>query len=301
MTRLPFAFPVTIFARPDSVSCAGNVPWPAAAAEGIPTIHEAIDPANRPLHLPCRRRHTECGMKASHGWIVPFLVLSNSVALCGANEDEDDSFSTQRQRMVDQDIARRGIDDEATLRAMRAVPRHRFVLPRYEDRAYGDRPLPIGHGQTISQPYIVAYMTAQLDTEPEDRVLEVGTGSGYQAAVLAEIVAAVYTIEIIEPLAERSRSLLTDELNYANISGRHGDGYFGWPEAAPFDAVVVTAASETIPPPLIEQLKDGGRMIIPVGPRFGAQHLVLVTKEGERIRTRTLLPVRFVPFTRAKS
>jgi protein-L-isoaspartate(D-aspartate) O-methyltransferase len=180
---------------------------------------------------------------------------------------------------------------------MRTVPRHRFVPEEYRDTAYLDRPLPIGNGQTISQPYIVAFMTEALRLEPGDRVLEVGTGSGYQAAVLAEIAGHVYSIEIIRSLAESARDRL-DQLGYRNITVRHGDGYHGWPEEAPFDAIIVTAAAGHVPPPLMEQLKPEGRLVIPVGPVFAVQTLVLVERTaGGEVRTEQLLPVRFVPMT----
>lgn len=200
--------------------------------------------------------------------------------------------------MVRRQIEARGIDDPAVLDAMRTVPRHRFVAENQRERAYADRPLPIGYGQTISQPYIVAYMTRLVDPDPSDRVLEVGTGSGYQAAVLAEIVDAVFTVEIIPELAGAAERRLA-ELGYDNVLVRQGDGYFGWMEHAPFDAVVVTAAAEHVPPPLIEQLSDGGRMVIPVGSPFRTQMLMLVEKDGTDVSTQSLMPVRFVPFTRA--
>jgi protein-L-isoaspartate(D-aspartate) O-methyltransferase len=187
--------------------------------------------------------------------------------------------------------------DPRVMQAMGAVPRHRLVPDRLQDAAYENRPLPIGHGQTISQPYVVAVMTDLLNLEPGNRVLEVGTGSGYQAAILAELGAQVYTIEIIEPLGERARRDL-EALGYANIEVRIGDGYYGWAAEAPFDAIVVTAAASHVPPPLIEQLKPGGRMVIPVGGRFMVQQLVLVEKDaGGEVTTRQILPVRFVPLT----
>ncbi|UCC57547.1 MAG: protein-L-isoaspartate(D-aspartate) O-methyltransferase [Gammaproteobacteria bacterium] len=187
--------------------------------------------------------------------------------------------------------------DPRVLQAMGTVPRHRLVPERVLHAAYENRPLPIGHGQTISQPYIVAIMTELLNTTPSDRVLEIGTGSGYQAAILAELVAQVYTMEIIEPLGLLARDNL-NQLGYDNISVRIDDGYYGWKEQAPFDAIVVTAAASHIPPPLIEQLKPGGSMIIPVGSRFMVQQLVLVEKEmDDTVITRQVLPVRFVPLT----
>ncbi len=186
--------------------------------------------------------------------------------------------------------------DPRVMQAMVRVPRHEFVPASERRYAYENRPLPIGYGQTISQPYIVAIMTDLLNLEPGDRVLEIGTGSGYQAAILAELVQQVYSIEIISDLARRARGVL-DRLGYEQIKTRVGDGYHGWQERAPFDAIVVTAAADHVPPPLIKQLKPGGRMLIPVGSRFMTQQLVLITKTDEGITTRLLLPVRFVPLT----
>ena len=187
--------------------------------------------------------------------------------------------------------------DPQVLQAMSTVPRHTLVPDTQLDAAYRNRPLPIGHGQTISQPYIVALMTDLLKPEPGDRVLEVGTGSGYQAAVLAELVERVYSIEIIEPLGERARGSLA-ELGYENIEVRIGDGYYGWEEHAPFDAIVVTAAASHVPPPLVKQLKPGGHMVIPVGSSFMVQQLVMVDKDMDgQVTTRQILPVRFVPLT----
>jgi protein-L-isoaspartate(D-aspartate) O-methyltransferase len=189
------------------------------------------------------------------------------------------------------------VKDPRVLKAMRTVPRHLLIPERYRRDAHGDHPVPIGHGQTISQPYIVAFMSEIIGVKEGDRVLEIGTGSGYQAAVLAEMGAKVFTIEIIPELARRAAADLR-EIGYADVETREGDGYFGWPEKAPFDAIIVTAAADRIPPPLIEQLADDGRMIIPVGPPLGEQFLLLVTKQGERVRTKQILPVRFVPLTR---
>jgi len=187
---------------------------------------------------------------------------------------------------------------EAVMAAMRKVPRHRFVPAAQQGSAYANRPLQIGEGQTISQPYIVALMTDLLDPKPGDTVLEIGTGSGYQAAVLAELVARVYTIEIIAPLGNRAAQLL-GELGYRNVSVRIGDGYKGWPEAAPFDSIIVTAAAAEPPKPLLTQLKPGGRMVIPLGLPGGVQELVLIEKLPDgSVNTRRTLPVRFVPFTR---
>ena len=210
-----------------------------------------------------------------------------------------EDFERQRIRMVKTQIESQGVGDKVTLAALSQVPRHHFVPPEMVKYAYADRPLPIGYGQTISQPYIVAYMTEQLRLKPNFRVLEIGTGSGYQAAVLAQIVEKVYTIEIVSELADQARERLKGPA-YDNVSVKHADGFFGWEEAAPFDAIIVTAASEFIPPPLINQLKDGGRMIIPVGSPFGLQRLIVITKNGDKVKTRRLIPVRFVPFTRRK-
>jgi protein-L-isoaspartate(D-aspartate) O-methyltransferase len=197
--------------------------------------------------------------------------------------------------MVRTQIAARDVRDTRVLEAMRTVPRHEFVPAESRDRAYDDRPLPIGHGQTISQPYIVAFMTEHLAAKPTDRVLEVGTGSGYQAAVLAKLVAEVYSIEIVEPLAKRATGDLA-RLGFLNVHTRHGDGYRGWPDAAPFDAIIVTCAPTRIPEPLQEQLKEGGRMVIPVG-EAGDQALYVMEKRNGRIEQRSILPVAFVPMT----
>lgn len=210
-----------------------------------------------------------------------------------------DKFQKERESMVKNQIENRDIKDKSVLNAMRKVLRHEMVPSNVVNRAYTDGPLPIGYGQTISQPYIVAYMTEAIKPKPEHKVLEIGTGSGYQAAVLAEIVKEVYTIEIVKELYESADKKLK-QLGYKNIFCKAADGYYGWEEHAPFDAIVVTAAAEHIPPPLVEQLKDGGRMIIPVGAPFLNQNLILVEKKGEEVTTRSLLPVRFVPFTREK-
>ncbi|HSM15880.1 MAG TPA: protein-L-isoaspartate(D-aspartate) O-methyltransferase [Gemmatimonadales bacterium] len=203
-------------------------------------------------------------------------------------------YRAERRRMVDL-IERRGVEHAATLAAMRAIPRDEYVPREHRNRAYGDYPVPIGYGQTISQPYIVAYMTEILRPVPGMKVLEVGTGSGYQASVLAQIGCEVYTIEIFEALA-RSAGARLERLGFDDVKIRHGDGHFGWPEASPFDAVIVTAAAGFIPPALVEQLKPGGRMVIPVGSVYGIQNLILVEKdEAGEMRTRNLLPVRFVP------
>ncbi len=204
----------------------------------------------------------------------------------------------ERHLMVRTQIQARGVEHRPTLNALKKVERHRLVPRDVVSYAYMDRPLPIDYGQTISQPYIVAYMTEAVQPQRGHKVLEIGTGSGYQAAVLAEIVDEVYTIEIVEELGRRARRDLNN-LGYENIHVKIGDGYYGWKEHAPFDAIVVTAAAEYIPPPLIEQLNEGGRMIIPVGSPFMTQQLVLVEKKDGQVRSRNLMPVRFVPFTRS--
>ncbi len=206
-------------------------------------------------------------------------------------------FEALRHKMVEQQIVARGIKDKGVIEAMKRVPRHLFVPEKYRRFAYHDGPLPIGEGQTISQPYIVAFMTEALSLQPHHKVLEIGTGSGYQAAVLAEIVDKVYTIEIIPSLARRAEALLRG-MGYENIFVLTGDGYKGWPQHAPFDAIIVTCAPEEIPKPLIEQLREGGRMVIPVGPQDTVQKLILATKQNGKLRLQTLLPVRFVPMVR---
>jgi protein-L-isoaspartate(D-aspartate) O-methyltransferase len=200
----------------------------------------------------------------------------------------------QRRDMVMHQILRRGIGDKRVMDAMAKIPRHRFVDESQRDRAYNDHPLPIGEGQTISQPYIVALMTEKLKLKPSDRVLEIGTGSGYQAAVLAEIVQEVYSIEIREKLVQRADSLLKN-LGYKNIRTKYGDGYFGWKEHAPFDAIIVTAAANHIAPPLIRQLKEGGRLIIPLGSTLYHQTLTLVTKKKDDLDVEQMGGVVFVP------
>jgi protein-L-isoaspartate(D-aspartate) O-methyltransferase len=210
---------------------------------------------------------------------------------------QEKNFSRLREKMVMEQIEQRGIQDPATLSSMRKVQRHLFVPDDLTDYAYDDRPLPIGYGQTISQPYIVAYMTEIIKPKPNYVVLEIGTGSGYQAAILSGIVKEVYSIEIIDSLASLASKRL-GKLNYKNIHVRSGDGYHGWKDKSPFDAIVVTAAAEHIPPPLIAQLKENGRMIIPVGSPFMTQQLMLVEKKNGRMRTSSMMPVQFVPFKR---
>jgi protein-L-isoaspartate(D-aspartate) O-methyltransferase len=235
--------------------------------------------------------------------VVALILLAALVAPAVAQRDEEAQFRRLRERMVEQQLATgryTGADPvrhRRVLDAMRAVPRHRFVPDQLVRQAYDDRPLPIGYGQTISQPYIVAKMTELVEPREDHRVLEIGTGSGYQAAVLSPLVSQVYTIEIIRQLGEQAGGRL-GELGYENVEVRIGDGYYGWPEQAPFDAIVVTAAAGHIPPPLVSQLAEGGRMIIPVGNPFQTQMLMLVTRTGpgpRDIRTRSIMPVMFVP------
>lgn len=230
---------------------------------------------------------------------IVIVVLSTQSAGSRAHAAKftDDDFQKQRLAMVKDQIMERGVKDRTVIKAMMAVPRHKFVSDNYLNRAYDDSPLPIGYGQTISQPYIVAYMTEILNLNKNSKVLEVGTGSGYQAAILSPIVKQVYTIEIIPELAKSAAVRLKD-LGYHNIEVAIGDGYYGWNKYAPFDAIIVTAAAGHIPPPLIEQLKNNGRMVIPVGGSFLVQNLILVTKDKDgNVTTRNLMPVRFVPLT----
>jgi len=222
-------------------------------------------------------------------------VLLAAALLATAAAPKEDAM---RARMVKEQIEDRGVTNAAVLAAMLKVPRQEFVPERLRDLAYADGALDIGHGQTISQPYVVAVMTELLRLKPTDWVLEVGTGSGYQAAVLAEIAAEVYTVEIVEPLAKSAAERLK-RLGYATVHVKCGDGFLGWPEHAPFDAIIVTCAADPVPEPLIEQLKPGGRLVIPEGPPTGVQWLVLVEKDASgKISRRRVLPVAFVPMTR---
>ena len=238
-------------------------------------------------------------------WVlVPLLMLAGGFCTAKEPPSEEAVYKQQRERMVQRDIAPQGlwgrdaVRDKAVLKAMGKVPRQEFVAPGMKSQAYADSPLPIGHGQTISQPYIVAKMTELLNLGKGGKVLEVGAGSGYHAAVVAEIAGEVYTIEIVKPLAEEATARLK-RLGYDNVQVRYGDGYYGWPEKGPFDGIIVTAAASHIPPPLIEQLKPGGRMVIPVGPPFGPQQLVLAEKKPDNsLVQRSVMGVRFVPFTR---
>jgi protein-L-isoaspartate(D-aspartate) O-methyltransferase len=232
-----------------------------------------------------------------------FLILLICFSgICLNKKDKNDLHQNQGEewqaaceKMVHYQIERRGISDKRVLDALRKVPRHKFIPAKLFDEAYNDSPLPIGHKQTISQPYIVALMTEKLELVGDERVLEVGTGSGYQAAILAELAKQVYTIEIVNPLCKQAAKRLK-EMEYTNVKVRCGDGYSGWPEAAPFDAIIVTAAPDHVPQPLINQLKKGGRMILPVGEYY--QELVLITKNDQgQIKREAVTPVRFVPMT----
>jgi protein-L-isoaspartate(D-aspartate) O-methyltransferase len=232
--------------------------------------------------------------------LIVLLSLALCLSACDSQPASEAELFAQRKTMVEEQLAAPGRDirNGRVLDAMAAVPRHEFVPKALWKFAYSDDPLPIGYGQTVSQPFIVAFMTEQLDPKPTDRVLEIGTGSGYQAAVLSRLVAEVYTIEIIEPLAKRAEADLK-RLGYNNVKVLAGDGYQGWPEHAPFDAIIVTCAPDHIPQPLVGQLRDGGRMIIPVGPSDN-QQLYLLQKLGTKVEQQAILPVRFVPMKRAQ-
>ncbi len=231
--------------------------------------------------------------------ILAILIFPLMLAQCTDGKRVSDSnpkgdFKAMREKMVETQIKARGVKDPRVLSALINVERHRFVPEKYLNSAYSDQPLPIGEGQTISQPYIVALMTELLELKGNERVLEIGTGSGYQAAILGELAEEVYTIEIIEPLASMAKKRLS-ELGYQNVKVKAGDGYLGWPEVAPFDAIIVTAAPDHIPKPLIEQLKEGGRMVVPVGTH--TQELKKVVKRSGKIETTNVIPVIFVPMT----
>ena len=236
----------------------------------------------------------------SSTWRHEVLLALALAAAAPAQAQTTDRWLEARERLVDEALVPQGITDSLTLAAMRTVPRHEFVPEDQRARAYADTPLPIGHDQTISQPAVVAFMTQVIRPRPGLRVLEVGTGSGYQAAVLAETGARVWTVEIFRVLADEARARL-QRLGYAGVEVRHGDGYAGWPEAAPFDAIVVTAGADSIPPPLVGQLAPGGRLVMPVGDPWTDQRLVLLEKDAAgRIASRDLLPVRFVPLLRGE-
>ena len=230
--------------------------------------------------------------------LIIFILISNGNNIGEKKEiiEDFDKYSQLRKSMVEQQLKTRGIDNEKVLDIMGNIERHKFVPSSLVNNAYDDNPLPIGYGQTISQPYIVALMTQSLEVDKNDKVLELGTGSGYQAAVLAELVKEVYTIEIIEELANSAEKRLKN-LGYKNVKVKNADGYFGWEEFAPYDAIIVTAAANHIPPPLLEQLKDGGKLIIPLGSTLTFQTLTLVTKKGNDLETEFITGVRFVPLT----
>jgi protein-L-isoaspartate(D-aspartate) O-methyltransferase len=227
-------------------------------------------------------------------FVATFLLAVASLRAVGQDQNAEQQFSQLRNAMVDEQIVARGVQDPLVLKAMRKVPRHRLVPEAVRPLSYEDHPLPIGEEQTISQPYIVALMTELLRLKGGEKVLEVGTGSGYQAAVLAEIAAKVFTIEIVQPLADRAKRDLA-EMGYKNVTVLCGDGYRGIPEQAPFDAIIVTAAAPKIPEPLIEQLKVGARLVIPVGEAY--QELVVLTKTDKGVEREDIIPVRFVPMT----
>lgn len=227
-------------------------------------------------------------------FLISLVVLEGYGSIAtGSEAMSENRYARQREQMVERQLAARGISDPRVLEAFREVRRHRFVPSHYREFSYTDQPLSIGYNQTISQPYIVAFMTEALQPEKDEKVLEVGTGSGYQAAILAELCGSVYSIEIIEELGESARQLLR-ELGYDNVHVKVGDGYQGWPEHAPFDAIIVTCSPVEVPRPLKEQLAEGGRMIIPIGKKF-SQELVLLRKTGGELHEESVLPVRFVP------
>jgi protein-L-isoaspartate(D-aspartate) O-methyltransferase len=237
-------------------------------------------------------------MPALSRLVLAALCLALAAAAAAAGPGPEAEFAAQRRQMVSSQVQARGVEDPRVLAAMRQVPRHRFVPERFREEAYSDHPLPIGHGQTISQPFVVARMTELLALEPGDKVLEVGTGSGYQAAVLAEVAGPVYSIEIIPELSRRAGRVLR-ELGYDSVRLKVGDGYRGWPEHAPYQAVMVTAAPDRVPRPLIDQLAKGGRLVIPVGPTGGVQELLVLAKDRQgRVSRSSHGLVRFVPLVR---
>jgi protein-L-isoaspartate(D-aspartate) O-methyltransferase len=271
-----------------SYAIARRIPNGAARAKFFPDRVWLALPGNRSQN---------CG--SGVGLLVTRFLIIAAVwicASCSPAQTQVADFAAQRERMVKEQIVMRGLVTERVLSALRKVPREEFVPADYRWESYRDKALPIGYDQTISQPFIVAFMTEELQPQPTDRVLEVGTGSGYQAAILAELVAEVYSIEIIAPLAKTAETTLR-RLGYKNVHVKTGDGYKGWPEHAPFDSIIVTCAPERVPQPLLDQLKEGGRMIIPVGAKF-AQELYLFEKKNGRLQQSAVLPVRFVPMVR---
>lgn len=242
-------------------------------------------------------------MKQRISCIAIIYVLVTSLLIGFSNRLPAQNYEEKRQELVERHLVDPphgvSINDTRVIEAMKTVPRHRFVPTSVRDQAYRNKPLPIGHGQTISQPFIVGLMTELLDPDTGARILEIGTGSGYQAAVLSEVDASVYSIEIIPELADSARDDLS-EAGYDDVTVKQGDGYFGWKEYAPFDGIIVTAAPSSIPPPLMNQLKPGGRLVIPVGPQFRRQQLMTVTKQEDgTFKKRSVMPVRFVPFRRS--
>ncbi|HXT19195.1 MAG TPA: protein-L-isoaspartate(D-aspartate) O-methyltransferase [Thermoanaerobaculia bacterium] len=258
-----------------SASKAGSVALAAVLAAAVATASGSAQKPNQMRTSPPQRNQ----MQANQGH---------------QNQTDGDPWAAPRHEMVEQQIRDRGVRQADVLRAMESVPRHLFVPADSREQAYGDAPLPIGWGQTISQPYVVALMTELLELDRHDKVLEIGTGSGYHAAVLSKVAGEVYTIEIIDQLGKQAKSTL-QQLGYQNVHVRVGDGYKGWPEEAPFDAIILTAAPPKIPQPLLDQLKPGGRMVVPVG--SFVQDLLLLTKTPQGIVQRTVAPVRFVPMT----
>jgi protein-L-isoaspartate(D-aspartate) O-methyltransferase len=231
------------------------------------------------------------------GWLMVALMTP---ADCTSGDPSQDSLTRARLAMVADQIAARGVKDPRVLDVMRAVPRHEFVPAPVREDAYADSPIPIGYGQTISQPYIVALMTELARPSPSDRALEVGTGSGYQAAVLSRLVARVFSVELVDPLAQSATAVLR-RLGYGNVTVRSGDGYLGWPDEAPFDIILVTAAPEEVPAALVAQLKPGGRLVVPVGRVWDVQDLRLIEKDAAgRVSTRSVIPVRFVPMVKKR-
>ena len=231
-------------------------------------------------------------------FVTILFILVLLTACISHSSPQDDHYKSLREKMVKEQIEARGVTDSKVIAAMLKVERHLFVTANMAMYAYEDHPLPIGYGQTISQPYIVAFMTEALHLSESDRVLEVGTGSGYQAAILGELCDSVFSVEIVAPLSERAGNILKI-LNYSNIKVKTGDGYLGWEEHAPYDAIIVTCAPTHVPEQLIKQLKEGGKMIIPVGEK-NVQHLVLLTKQNGRMKEKSVLPVRFVPMVNSK-
>jgi len=246
--------------------------------------------SNPESRLPMRGRLT-----LATGTALVIVLAATGGSLTPTSAQSRDRWEEERNRMVDNEIAREGVTDKRVLKAMRTVPRHLFVTSKWQPAAYFDQALPIGKGQTISPPYIVAYMTEMLDPQPDDRVLEIGTGSGYQAAVLSGLVKDVYTIEVVPELGKNAQKVLK-KLKYTNVHTKIGDGYKGWPEEAPFDKIIVTCSPESVPQPLIDQLKEGGKMIIPLGERY-EQRFYLLEKKGDKLEKSGLLPALFVPMT----